>query len=191
METCSEVLCTSKKSDIQKGDNATIISKEVNAPVADVDTPVAATSQVEEISTVQTTFPAVAVELAALTQYTDVAAKIMDYKKSKAPVNTVTRNIMDLCDDTHNIYESVAIIAKRANQISLEIKQDLSKKLSEFASYNDSLEEVFENREQIEISRFYEKLPKPTLIATEEFVEKSIYWRDPSMPAHSSDEDEL
>ena len=60
----------------------------------------------------------------------------MDYKKSKAPVNTVTRNIMDLCDDTHNIYESVAIIAKRANQISLEIKQDLSKKLSEFASYN-------------------------------------------------------
>lgn len=115
----------------------------------------------------------------------------MDYKKSKAPVNTVTRNIMDLCDDTHNIYECVAIIAKRANQISLEIKQDLSKKLSEFASYNDSLEEVFENREQIEISRFYEKLPKPTLIATEEFVEKSIYWRDPSVPAHSSDEDEL
>ena len=115
----------------------------------------------------------------------------MDYKKSKAPVNTVTRNIMDLCDDTHNIYESVAIIAKRANQISLEIKQDLSKKRSEFASYNDSLEEVFENREQIEISRFYEKLPKPTLIATEEFVEKSIYWRDPSMPVHSSDEDEL
>ena len=115
----------------------------------------------------------------------------MDYKKSKAPVTTVTRNIMDLCDDTHNIYESVAIIAKRANQISLEIKQDLSKKLSEFASYNDSLEEVFENREHIEISRFYEKLPKPTLIATEEFVEKSIYWRDPSMPTHSSDEDEL
>ena len=115
----------------------------------------------------------------------------MDYKKSKAPVNTVTRNIMDLCDDTHNIYESVAITAKRANQISLEIKQDLSKKLPEFASYNDSLEEVFENREQIEISRFYEKLPKPTLIATEEFVEKSIYWRDPSMPVHSSDEDEL
>lgn len=66
----------------------------------------------------------------------------MDFKKSKAPVNTVTRNIMDLCDDTHNIYESVAIIAKRANQISIEIKQELSKKLQEFASYNDSLEEV-------------------------------------------------
>ena len=70
----------------------------------------------------------------------------MDYKKSKAPVNTVTRNIMDLCDETDNIYESVAIIGKRANQISIEIKQDLSKKLAEFASYNDSLEEVFQSQ---------------------------------------------
>ena len=104
----------------------------------------------------------------------------MDYKKSKAPTNTVTRNIMDLCDETGNIYESVAIIAKRSNQIALEIKQDLNKKLQEFASYNDSLEEVFENREQIEISRYYEKLPKPTLLATEEFIDDNIYWRDPS-----------
>ena len=104
----------------------------------------------------------------------------MDYKKSKAPVNTVTRNIMDLCDETGNIYESVAIISKRANQISVQIKEDLSKKLAEFASYNDSLEEVFENREQIEISRYYEKLPKPVLLATEEFVENQVYWRDPS-----------
>ena len=104
----------------------------------------------------------------------------MDYKKTKAPTNTVTRNIMDLCDDTNNIYESVAIIAKRANQISLDIKQELNKKLQEFASYNDSLEEVFENREQIEISRYYEKLPKPTLLATQEFVDKNIYWRDPT-----------
>ncbi len=104
----------------------------------------------------------------------------MDYRKSKAPVNTVTRDIMSLCDETENIYESVAIISKRANQISSEIKQDLTKKLAEFASYNDSLEEVFENREQIEISRYYEKLPKPTLIATEEFVEGKIYYRDPS-----------
>ena len=103
----------------------------------------------------------------------------MDYKKSKAPVNTVTRNIMDLCRDTDNIYESVAIISKRANQISLQIKEDLSKKLAEFASYNDSLEEIFENREQIEISRYYEKLPKPSLLATQEFVEDKIYWRDP------------
>jgi len=104
----------------------------------------------------------------------------MDYKKSKAPINTVTRNIMDLCDETGNIYESVAIISKRANQISLQIKEDLSKKLQEFASYNDTLEEVFENREQIEISRYYEKLPKPTLLATQEFIEGKIYFRDPA-----------
>ena len=108
----------------------------------------------------------------------------MDYKKSKAPVNTVTRNIMDLAQDTGNIYESVAIIAKRANQISAQIKDDLSKKLAEFASYNDSLEEVFENREQIEISRYYEKLPKPSLLATQEFVEDKIYWRDPTKDSH-------
>jgi len=104
----------------------------------------------------------------------------MDYKKSKAPTNTVTRNIMDLCKETGNIYESVAIIGKRANQISVEMKQELNKKLSEFASYNDTLEEVFENREQIEISRYYEKLPKPTLLATEEFIEDNVYYRDPS-----------
>ena len=104
----------------------------------------------------------------------------MDYKKSKSPVNTVTRDVLELWKETDNVYESVAIIAKRANQISIEIKQDLSKKLAEFASYNDSLEEVFENREQIEISRYYEKLPKPTLLATQEFLEGYIYWRDPS-----------
>ena len=111
----------------------------------------------------------------------------MDYKISKAPVNTVTRDIMELCQETGNIYESVAIIAKRSNQISVEIKQDLNKKLAEFASYNDSLEEVFENREQIEISRYYEKLPKPTLLATEEFVEGNVYWRDPSRESNIDD----
>lgn len=111
----------------------------------------------------------------------------MDYKKSKVPVNTVTRDIMELCQETGNIYESVAIIAKRSNQISVEIKQDLNKKLAEFASYNDSLEEVFENREQIEISRYYEKLPKPTLLATEEFVEGNVYWRDPSRESNIDD----
>ena len=111
----------------------------------------------------------------------------MDYKKSKAPVNTVTRNIMDLCDETGTLYESVAIIAKRANQISVQIKEDLSKKLAEFASYNDSLEEVFENREQIEISRYYEKLPKPTLLATQEFVDGEIYWRDPAREQNSEE----
>lgn len=103
----------------------------------------------------------------------------MDYKKTNAPTNTVTRNIMDLCDETGNIYESVAIIGKRANQISMDIKNELSKKLQEFASVSDNLDEVFENREQIEISRFYEKLPKPSLIATQEFVEDKIYYRNP------------
>lgn len=113
----------------------------------------------------------------------------MDYKKTKTPVNTVTRNIMDLCKETGNIYESVAIIAKRANQISIQVKDDLSKKLAEFASYNDSLEEVFENREQIEISRYYEKLPKPTLLATQEFIEGNVYWREAhgQMPQTSQD----
>mgnify|MGYP003356867836 FL=1 len=104
----------------------------------------------------------------------------MDFKRTKAPTNTVTRNILDLSEETGNIYESVSIISKRANQISVEIKQELNKKLAEFASYNDSLEEVFENREQIEISRYYEKLPKPTLLATQEFIEGNIYFRDPS-----------
>ena len=104
----------------------------------------------------------------------------MDYKKSKAPVNTETRELPELWKSTGNIYESVAIIGKRANQIGVEIKQDQNKKLQEFASYNDSLDEVFENREQIEISRYYEKLPKPTLLATQEFIEGNIYWRDPS-----------
>lgn len=104
----------------------------------------------------------------------------MDYKKTNAPTNTVTRNLMELCEDTGNIYETVAIIGKRANQIAVEMKNDLSKKLQEFASYNDYLEEVFENREQIEISRYYEKLPKPTLIATQEYIEGKVYYRNPA-----------
>lgn len=104
----------------------------------------------------------------------------MDYKKTNAPTNTQTRNILDLCEETGNIYESVAIIAKRANQISSDLKVELSKKLQEFASTNDNLDEVFENREQIEISRFYEKLPKPSLIATQEFIDGKIYFRNPA-----------
>ncbi len=104
----------------------------------------------------------------------------MDYKKSTAPTNTVNRNLMDLCEETGNIYETVAIIGKRANQISAEIKSELNKKLQEFASASDNLDEVFENREQIEISRFYEKLPKPTLMATQEFIDGDIYYRNPA-----------
>ena len=104
----------------------------------------------------------------------------MDYKKTNAPTNTVTRNLMELCEDTGNIYETVSIIGKRANQIAAEMKNDLTKKLQEFASYNDNLEEVIENREQIEISRYYEKLPKPTLIATQEYIEGKVYYRNPA-----------
>lgn len=111
----------------------------------------------------------------------------MDYKKSKAPVNTVTRNVMDLCKDTDSIYETVSIIGKRANQISKEIKEDLSKKLAEFASYTDNVDERFENREQIEISRYYEKLPKPTLLATQEFVEGKIYYRNAAKDTEDQD----
>ncbi|MBR2262072.1 MAG: DNA-directed RNA polymerase subunit omega [Paludibacteraceae bacterium] len=103
----------------------------------------------------------------------------MDYKKVNAPSSTITRDINSLCADTDNIYETVNIIAKRSNQITVEMKSELEKKLQEFASYNDNLEEVFENREQIEISRFYEKLPKPTLIATQEYIEGKIYYRNP------------
>ena len=104
----------------------------------------------------------------------------MDYKKTNAPSNTITRNMVELCEDTGNVYETVAIIGKRANQIAVEMKNDLSKKLQEFASYNDNLEEVFEKREQIEISRYYEKLPKPTLIAAQEYEEGKVYYRNPA-----------
>ncbi len=103
----------------------------------------------------------------------------MDYKKTSAPNNTVTRDMMSLSADTGNVYETVRIIGKRANQISVEIKHDLERKLQEFASYNDSLEEVFENREQIEISRYFERLPKPTLIAAQEYTDHEIYYRNP------------
>jgi RNA polymerase Rpb6. len=104
----------------------------------------------------------------------------MDYKKTNAPSTTVTRDMIALSEDTGNVYETVRIIGKRANQISVEMKQDLEKKLQEFASYNDNLEEVFENREQIEISRYYEKLPKPTLIAAQEYKDGKVYWKNPA-----------
>ncbi|HIZ85817.1 MAG TPA: DNA-directed RNA polymerase subunit omega [Candidatus Coprenecus stercoravium] len=95
----------------------------------------------------------------------------------QVPTNTVTRNLSELAKPTGNIYESVMIIAKRANQISANVKQELSQKLEEFSNYADTLEETFENREQIEISKHYERLPKPTLIAVEEFRNGEIYYR--------------
>src|SRR5689334_22614482 len=92
---------------------------------------------------------------------------------------TVTRNVTDFEKNTENIYESVVIMSKRANQISAEIKEELNSKLEEFNVAMDSLEEIFENREQIELSKQYERMPKPTLIATKEFLEGKIYFRNP------------
>lgn len=104
----------------------------------------------------------------------------MDYKKMKAPTNTVTRDMNQLSDSVGNVYEMVRIIAKRSNQIATEMKRDLDKKLQDFSSSSDTMEEVFENHEQIEISRFYEKMPKPTLEAIQEFEEGNIYYRNPA-----------
>lgn len=104
----------------------------------------------------------------------------MDYKKIKAASTTIPRDLREVEAITGNVYESITVMAKRANQINAELKEELNTKLQEFASYTDNLEEVFENREQIEISRYYERLSKPTLIAYEEFVEDQIYYRNPA-----------
>ena len=104
----------------------------------------------------------------------------MDLKKTNAEPSTVTRDIRQFDGPTGNIYEAVAIISKRANQISSEMKEELSAKLAEFASHSDNLEEIFENREQIEISKFYEKLPKPSLISIQEYLEDKTYYRNPA-----------
>ena len=92
----------------------------------------------------------------------------------------ITRNMADFANETGNVYESVAIISKRANQISVKIKEELNSKLAEFATTVDNLEEIFENREQIEISKHYERMPKPTLIAVDEFLNDKIYYRNPA-----------
>ena len=102
----------------------------------------------------------------------------MDLKKTNAPVNTVTYNKSVIEEPTGNVYEAITIIARRANQINAEIKKELLDKLDEFATYNDSLEEVFENKEQIEVSKYYEKLPKPHALAVQEWLEDKIYHRD-------------
>ena len=104
--------------------------------------------------------------------------KESDFKKVNAPVTTVTRNINDISRETGNVYESVCIIAKRANQVAADIKEELSKKLQEFGSTTDALEEEFHNDEQITVSKHYEKLPKPTLIATQEFLDDKLYYRN-------------
>ncbi|MBT8180836.1 MAG: DNA-directed RNA polymerase subunit omega [Eudoraea sp.] len=101
-----------------------------------------------------------------------------DLKNSKAPVSTVTINRNEFDEKTDNIYEAISVTAKRAIQINSEIKKELLEKLEEFATYSDSLEEVFENKEQIEVSKFYEKLPKPHALAIIEWLEDKIYYRN-------------
>lgn len=98
---------------------------------------------------------------------------------ANVPASIVTRNVTDLAKDTGNVYQSVAIISKRANQISVKIKEELNNKLAEFATTVDNLEEIFENREQIEISKYYERLPKATNLAIEEFQEGKVMFRTP------------
>ncbi len=102
----------------------------------------------------------------------------MDYKKSNAPVDSVTYNRNEIDAPTQNIYEAISVIAKRGEQINSEIKKELIEKLEEFATYTDSLEEIFENKEQIEVSKFYEKLPKPHALAVQEWLEDKIYFRN-------------
>ena len=101
-------------------------------------------------------------------------------KTAPVPTTTVTRDLRTLDANTNNIYESIVIIAKRANQIASDIKEELHGKLADFATVNDNLEEVFENREQIEISKHYERMPKPTLLAIDEFINDKVYYRIPS-----------
>ena len=107
--------------------------------------------------------------------------------KKKVPSNTITRDIKYLAEPTGNIYETVVLLYKRANQIALAEKKELAKKLEDFRTDRDTMHEVFENREQIEISKYYEKLPKPDLIAISEFEDGELYYR----MAGSGNEDEM
>lgn len=103
----------------------------------------------------------------------------MDYKKSNASRSTITRDFNELDAPTGNIYEAVALISKRAEQINDEIREELHDKLEEFATHTESLEEIFENKEQIEVSKFYEALPKPVSLAAQEWLEGKVYFRYP------------
>jgi acetyl-CoA carboxylase alpha subunit len=103
----------------------------------------------------------------------------MDFKKDKITNTAESLNVVDFEKDTNNIYESIAVLAKRSNQIGLDLKEELNEKVDEFQTQNDTLEEVFEIREQIEVARFYERLPKPTLLAIHEFLHDEVYMRNP------------
>ncbi len=102
----------------------------------------------------------------------------MNFRKLNAPTNTVSRDMNELSERVGNVYETVMIVAKRANQISAEVKVEIEQKLADFGDSSDHIEEVFENREQIEISRYFERMPKPSLLATQEFIEDQTYYRN-------------
>lgn len=104
----------------------------------------------------------------------------MEENKKKAANTTITRNTADFSQMTGNIYETVAVLTKRANQISIEEKKELHKKIEEFTNNNDGLDEYYENREQIEVVRRFEKMPKPVLVATEEYLNHELYYRNPA-----------
>ena len=106
----------------------------------------------------------------------------MKFKNSQAAKTTVTRDVALLDKEIGNVYEAVAILGKRANQISLEVKEELNAKLEEFAIVGENLEEVYENREQIELSKLYERMPKPTALAVQEMLESKVYYRRPEEP---------
>ena len=114
----------------------------------------------------------------------------MEYKNTNAEKDTITRDLRQFEDGTENIFETIAVLAKRSNQIGTDIKEELNAKLAEFATSSDNLEEIFENREQIEISKFYESLPKPVAIAVEEFLNDKVYFRNPAKEGEEVEEAE-
>lgn len=108
----------------------------------------------------------------------------MEFKESKAAKTTITYNRNEIAKHAENLYEAISIIAKRSDQLSMELKEELTQKLRDFETHNEGLEEVFENKEQIEISKYYERLPKATALAVEEWLEGKIYFRKPLEDSH-------
>jgi RNA polymerase Rpb6 len=113
---------------------------------------------------------------------------MMNFKNTNAESTTVTRNMDEIEEVTGNVYESCVVVSKRSDQIAVDLKEELIGKLNEFASNTDNLEEIFENREQIEISRFYERLPKTNAMALKEFLDDKVYFRQPSDPSEEGGE---
>jgi len=114
---------------------------------------------------------------------------LKEYQKLEASPSIITRDIDSFEVHSDNVYEAISIIAKRANQVGTALKQELDQKLQEFASVTDSLEEIFENREQIEISKMYERMPKPSALAMEEFLTGKVYYRRPQEEVSTNTED--